>query len=319
MRPSQASKHDYPGRSASRTYDDVFEPSHAVPHLASHVPQGLATWSGWSGDDDLLLVSSYSPNDNKQAFIIGLNAKTGKHVGTARVGASHVGGIAVFEDRGWAYVSSGHKFRVRKYALDALRLAIARSEYLEQEGDDIKVFGASFLSSHGPSGTLWAGRFDRDARDYMHCYEVAPDGSLEARDGVWQVPRATQGLAVTDDLFIYSCSYGRNERSRIYVVRRGNGSTDLAKARRAGFFAPSMSEGMTVCGADLYVAYESGAREYRKGPDKPRNVIGRLHKAPLASLRKLCPPGKRSPVRPAPRARIAASEGRRPRGHAPNF
>jgi hypothetical protein len=82
---------------------------------------------------------------------------------------------------------------------------------------------------------LWAGRFDADASDFMHCYDVGKDGSLRERDGVWQVPRATQGLAVTADMFIYSNSYGRNKRSRIYLVRRGDASADLDEARFASF------------------------------------------------------------------------------------
>jgi hypothetical protein len=249
----------------------------------------LATWPSWDGKDDLLVISSYAPGHGKYARIIGLNARTGTHVGTAKVQPSHVGGIAIFEKLGWAYLSSGHKFRLRKYSLEKLKQAILRSAYVKQEGADIEVFGSSFLASHEPSNTLWAGRFDSDARDFMHCYEVRPDGSLRARDGVWQVPRATQGLAVTKDMFVYSSSYGRNNRSRIYLVLRGRASSDLDEARLASFRAPSMSEGMTLCGADVYLVYESGAREYRKGRDKPRNVIGRLHKASLSSLRRLCP------------------------------
>jgi hypothetical protein len=282
-------EHDYPGPRASKTYDARFEPSYAVPHLASHVPQGLATWGNWNGaDDDLLLVTSYAPIGARKAYISGLDARTGKHVGTAKVKASHVGGIAIFPDLGWAYLSSGHKYRVRKYSLERLRQAIERSRFVEQEGPDLEVFGASFLASHVPSKTLWAGRFDSEATDFMHCYEVRADGSLKPRDGIWQVPRATQGLAVTRGLFIFSSSYGRNKRSRICVVRRGKGSTDLKRARLARFRAPSMSEGMTVCGDDVYLVYESGARAYKADRDKPRNIIGRLHKAPLSSLRALC-------------------------------
>src|SRR5262245_19686316 len=66
--------HDYPGPAASQTYDARFARSHSVPHLSSHVPQGLATWPKWNGQDDLLVISSYSPR-KKDAYIIGLDAK----------------------------------------------------------------------------------------------------------------------------------------------------------------------------------------------------------------------------------------------------
>lgn len=290
---ARRTRRDYPGPSASKTYDKRFVQTYAVPHLKTRVPQGLTAWSNWDGDDDLLMISAYSPND-KHACIIGVNASNGKHVGTAKVKASHVGGIAIFQERGWVYLSSGPKFKVRRYALDRLSDAIRNSSYIKQDGADIEVFGSSFLANEGSNPTLWAGRFDSDARDFMRCYEVRRDGSLKRRDGVWQVPKATQGLAVTQDMFVFSSSYGRNNRSRIYVVRRDEGSTDLDKGRYVYFHAPSMSEGITICGEDVYLVYESGAREYTKGADKPRNIIGRLHKTSLASLRKLCPRAKRA-------------------------
>ena len=83
------SKHDYPGSSASKTYDARFDPSHRVPHLKTHVPQGLATWPKWNGQSDLLLLTAYSPR-GKRAYIIGLDANSGKRVGSARVKASSV-------------------------------------------------------------------------------------------------------------------------------------------------------------------------------------------------------------------------------------
>ena len=43
-------------------------------------------------------------------------------------------------------------------------------------------------------------------------------------------------------------------RSNIYVVRRGKGSSSLDTARMYCFRAPSMSEGLTVYGKDVYVA-----------------------------------------------------------------
>ena len=48
------SKYDYPGPSASKIYDARFGPSHRVPHLKTHVPQGVATWTKWNGQSDLV-------------------------------------------------------------------------------------------------------------------------------------------------------------------------------------------------------------------------------------------------------------------------
>lgn len=279
-------KHDYAGPGASAIYDRYFEVSHGVPHLRTHVPQGLATWPRWNRADDLLLITAYSSR-GEHACLIAIDARIGEHIGTAKLRASHVGGIAVFAQLGWAFVSSAHKRKVRRYALEDLAKAIRQSDYVRQAGSD-NVFGSSFLAAESDTSTLWAGRFDADESAAMRAYEVRDSGALSARAGVWQVPKATQGLVVTKGMFVYSCSWGRRNRSRIYLVRRGEGSSSLEKAHKRTFRAPSMSEGMTLSDHELYVVYESGAHEYRKGERKPRNIIDRLHRAPLSELERLC-------------------------------
>ncbi|WP_338757383.1 hypothetical protein V7968_22580 [Nocardia vulneris] len=279
----------YNGPRASDTYDKHFAGSHTVPDLDTHVPQGLATWSRWNGTDDLLLITAYAPKSQNDAYIIGLDAKTGRRVGAARIDATHAGGIAVFEQQGWAYVSGSQGKRVRKYPLGRLREAISTSAHLAQVGDDIVVDGgSSFLGKHGDS--LWTGQFETDTRGAMYSYRVGPNGELTGREGPWEVPEKTQGLAVTDDLFLYSTSYGRPNRSNIYVVRRGAGDRTLDTARLSCFRAPSMSEGMSVYGGAAYVVYESGAAYYRSDPkNKPRNIIEHLHRGALAQLGELPP------------------------------
>ncbi|WP_214401057.1 hypothetical protein [Pseudonocardia lacus] len=282
----------YPGPRASDTYDNLFDTSWHVPGLATHIPQGTATWSNWDGEDDLILVAGYDAAGKTPSVINGIDARTGENVGHAKIEYSHVGGIAVFERQGWAYVSGPQERTVRKYSLAALKEAITSTEegLLRPEGADQTVHGSSFLTSHGPSDTLWAGQFLDDTRSHMASYTVGDDGELEQRPGVWEVPRKTQGLVVTEDLFIYSTSHGRNNRSNIYVVRRGEGSSQLDTARLGCFRAPSMSEGLTVYGDDVYVAFESGADYYSQAPDKPDNVITELHEAPLALLDRIAPP-----------------------------
>lgn len=279
----------YPGDPASDTYDTRFTDSHAVPHLDTHVPQGAATWSNWRGDEDLLLITAYVPDSTDNAYVIGIDARTGKRVGTAEVDASHVGGIAVFEKQGWAFLSGSTDGSIRKYPLDRLRQAIEFSSHIAQDGPDQLVYGSSFLTSHGPSDTLWAGKFSPTGREFMHSYTVSDSGDLGYRPGSWEVPTKTQGLVVTEDLFIYSTSLGRPNRSNIYVVRRGPDSADLDTARLHCFRAPTMSEGMAVYGDDVYVVYESGAHYYSKDDEKPENIIGSLHRAPVARLAELAP------------------------------
>ncbi len=108
----------YRGPAASDVYDNRFKESHGIPFLPDYVPQGLATWSNWphGQGDDLLVVASYDP-DGGQALIVGVDAKTGRQMGVARIADSHVGGIAVFEELGWAFVSGRKAGTVRRYSL----------------------------------------------------------------------------------------------------------------------------------------------------------------------------------------------------------
>jgi glutamine cyclotransferase len=100
----------------------------------------------------------------------------------------------------------------------------------------------------------------------------------------WEVPTKTQGLLVTGSHFVFSTSYGRDKRSNLYVVRRGQ--PDLDKAKLSCFRAPSMSEGITEYGGRAYLVFESGSHVYRSDP-KTLNVISRLHKATISSLTSL--------------------------------
>ncbi|WP_344679922.1 hypothetical protein [Saccharopolyspora taberi] len=276
----------YHGESASYAYDERFSKSHPVPGLETHIPQGTATWSNWDGEDDLILVTEYF--EGSKSLIVGIDARTGKKVGNAWIAGTHVGGIAVFEKQGWAFVSGRSNDEVLRYSLPKLKDALKSSGSLEPENNGQKVESASFLTSHGPTDTLWAGKFNEAGRGTMQSYKVGADGGLTKQEGSWEVPTKTQGVVVTEDLFIYSTSHGRNNRSNIYVVGRGKGETDLDDAKLSCFRSPSMSEGLTVYGDDVYVAYESGASFYADDPkDKPRNIISNLHKASLASLAKL--------------------------------
>lgn len=299
----------YPGKASSDVYDNRFKEGPRIPFLPEHVPQGLATWSNWKQGDDLLLITSYDPQ-GQYSLIIGVDAKTSRQKGAARIKYTHAGGVAVFEKLGWAFVSDDDAHKVRKYSLKKLADAISTSDkkILDSEGPDQVVIGSSFLTSHGPTNTLWAGIFDESAkggRPQMKAYKVDASGQLRPENTIYEVPTKTQGVVVTKDFFIYSTSLGRNNRSNLYVVRRGKGETDLDKARLFCFRSPSMSEGIAVYGDNLYVLYESGAGKYNPGitpkdpgPDRPRNIISNLHKAKLESLEEL--PPRSGPTRPGP-------------------
>ena len=284
----------YDDPKASDAYDDRFSASHDIPRdeLRTHVPQGMATWSDWRGGQDLLLVSAYQASDERRTHIIALDADSGGYVGTVEVDSFHAGGIAVFEEQGFAYLpdAEGSGKKVGVYSLTSLRQALLESTP-DRPGragpaiPDQRVSATSFLTSHGPTDTLWAGRFDKREPGAMRSYTVAPDGSLSERGRPVQVPPRTQGVVVTDDLFVYSTSFGRDKFSEIHVVQRGEGSSRLDTARTHCFRAPSMAEGMAVHDGDVHITYESGASTFHTdGKGDPLNSIENLHRAPLNDL-----------------------------------
>jgi hypothetical protein len=276
----------YDGPTASYRYDVRFSggPALSPTVLDSRTPQGLGTWHDWDGGTaDLLVYAGY--RNGSDAYIQGINPANGNRTTIARIADSHVGGVAI--SGGWAFVSGraasdGHH-TIRKYRLRDLRAAFksSSSTYVKQVGEARHVYGASFIASQG--GYLFAGKFNQGGRDKMYRYKVNADGSLTTQTGAITVPMKTQGLAVTKGHFFFSTSYGRENRSNVYVVKRG---ASLDGSGATCFRAPSMSEGMTLWDNKAYLLFESGSYAYR-GDSKTRNVITRLHKVKVGDLTSL--------------------------------
>lgn len=272
----------YDGPSASYKYDARFSNSASIPNLGTHTPQGAGTWYNWDGSGtNLILMASYREGADSQIY--GINPATGATVGVVAIAESHVGGITV--SKGWAFVS-GQGSSIRKYRLTELRDALkaAGTPYLAQVGTARDVAGSSFIGSYGDS--LFSGTFNDTGRGTMYEYKIADDGTLTTLAGAWEVPTKTQGLTVTANHFIYSTSYGRGNRSNIYVVKRGQ--KDLDAAALSCFRAPSMTEGITEYNGTAYLVYESGSHLYASDP-ATLNVIPRMHKATISSLTSLVP------------------------------
>ncbi|WUJ74521.1 hypothetical protein OG809_14910 [Kribbella soli] len=272
----------YDGPSASKKYDARFSNSASIPNLSTYTPQGAGTWYNWDGSGkNLLLVAAY--REGADSEIYGIDPSTGSTVGDVAIAESHVGGITV--SKGWAFVA-GQGSSIRKYRLTELRDALkaAGTPYLAQVGTARDVAGSSFIGGYGDS--LFAGTFNDTGRGTMYEYKIADDGTLTTQSGAWEIPTKTQGLTVTASHFIYSTSYGRGNRSNIYVVKRGQ--KDLDAAALSCFRAPSMTEGITEYNGTAYLVYESGSHLYASDP-ATLNVIPRMHKASISSLTSLVP------------------------------
>lgn len=299
----------YNGASASKVYDATFAVGHELPQalLDGYVPQGLGTWAGWGGPGrDLLLQTAYNDATNR-TVVVGMVPGGGttampQLVRPGRLGYvdAHVGGVAVVGR--WMFVSGPTRAglpTILRYRLAAVRKALASGAPLKAVAEqriDVGTsgFAASFLAADGSN--VWVGTFDKNSRNRMYRLAVGPKGGLRRAGGPgsWvQIPKKTQGLAVTSSHFLFSTSYGRGNRSNVYVVRRGHRYLDRAHPQDlVCFAAPSMSEGMALSGGQLFLTFESASYAYRTDPcDKPifegsctRNIISHLHRAPLAKL-----------------------------------
>ena len=270
----------YEGRSASRVYDKIFRAGPQVPHLAGHVPQGLATWRHWNGGGaTLLLLGMYRAG--APSYLVGINPSTGRHVGTLRTKATHFGALGV--SRGWLItqdnVSPHSAPTVRRYKLSTVRKQMKRAArtgtkpYVGQAGKAQRVAGASFLAPDG--GSMWIGRF-RTKPSTMYRYTVGHSGRLTAVQGPVRVPARTQGLLATRKNFVFATS-GGDGRGKLTVVRRS------APAKSIGcVWTPSLPQNMTTVGGRLYAAYESGAARFNRSD--PANRIRQLHTGSLRSL-----------------------------------
>jgi hypothetical protein len=299
----------YNGASASTVYDTTFQLGHEIPPavLDNYVPQGLGPWANWNGaGQDMLLQSAYNDGAHRAA-IVGIvpgGGSTGApQLMLPKKGGfvdAHVGGVAVVGQ--WLFVAgpdAGGRPTVLRYGLDKVRAALASGKPLKAQAQQAvdaggSGFAASFLAADGAS--VWIGTFDVNSRNRMHQYGVGPKGGLKriGGAGAWtQVPKKTQGLAVTAAHFIFSTSSDSKNRSNVYVVRRGKKYLDGAYPQDlVCFAAPSMSEGIALSGGQAFLTFESGSYKYRADPcDKPifegdctRNVITHLHRATLSVL-----------------------------------
>ncbi len=284
----------YNGDSASARYDRTFRLGSEIPaaFLDNYVPQGLATLPGGQ-----LLQSGYNAGAHKAA-VIGLNPTSAisqilRPNGTAL--DAHVGGVAVVGEKVFiAGTNVGGYPTLLRFGTKKVAKALSTGQPLKAGAElriPIKGFSASFLSAEG--NAIWVGQFDSGHRNRMYRLNVGPKGNFKVAKGWVQVPKKTQGLAVTPTHFIYSTSYGSKNRGNIYVVRRGHKRLDAAYPQDLVCFSgPSMSEGLAVNGSNVFLTFESGSFAYRGDPcDKPvfegdctRNVITHLHAAPVAAL-----------------------------------
>jgi hypothetical protein len=290
---------DTASNEATPWFDAHYDLSWSVSRsmLDVHIPQGLGTWADYYGAGrDLVVMTAYSQLGGR-ARLSGIDPADGSKTNYVNIRGGHAGGVAVVG--GWVYVpgpddSSGKTIYRYRAATVADAFAGRTSPAFLDGALAGHVTANSFVAADGTG--LFIGSFNPDGLGSMARYALQADGDLGARSGYIEVPKKTQGLHVLQNYFVFSTSEGRNNRSNIYVVRRGYSSLQSAYDDRMlrCVRIPTMSEGVTGSGGVLYQLFESGADCYANDEDpcdstpiitdRPDRIITNLYSIPRTTL-----------------------------------
>ena len=295
------------------------EKSYLIPALKeTMIPQGMDIWRerGW------LMISGYFPSAEISAssVIVAVDMATGAYVGEYYITntdgtphTSHAGGVAITERD--MYISNGSTL-----------FRIPLSEFLNA-GQCGKVTIADYFNvpvrasfCNYSEGYLWVGDFqygtsyptdeyrhltNRDGKKYYAWtvgYEVdlttengikadaMVSGSYATPDIIFSMTEKIQGFALTQKTVALSQSYGRNNKSKIFLYENPMGteahqtvelngkSVPLyfldSKTPSKSIVTPPMTEGLAAMDGKLYILFESGADKYANGggTDPTENV-----------------------------------------------
>lgn len=295
------------------------EKSYLIPALKeTMIPQGMDIWRerGW------LMISGYFPSAEISAssVIVAVDMATGAYVGEYYITntdgtphTSHAGGVAITERD--MYISNGSTL-----------FRIPLSEFLNA-GQCGKVTIADYFNvpvrasfCNYSEGYIWVGDFqygssyptdeyrhltNRDGKKYYAWtvgYEVdlttengikadaMVSGSYATPDIIFSMTEKIQGFAITEKTVALSQSYGRNNKSKIFLYENPMGteahqtvelngkSVPLyfldSKTPSKSIVTPPMTEGLAAMDGKLYILFESGADKYANGggTDPTENV-----------------------------------------------
>lgn len=289
------------------------EKSHLVPALAQQmIPQGMDIWQerGW------LLISGYFPDTkvSECSVIVAVDMASGAYVGeyylTNTDGtphASHAGGLAVTKKN--IFIANGSN--LYRIPLTEIMNAGQCGKITIAEAI-LTPTRASFCNYSG--GYLWVGDFQYSTSyttdEYRHMennegkmyyawsvgYELTEETESEFKpealvkdsyatpDVIISITERIQGFAVNGRKIILSQSYGRANKSTLFIYKNPIGGMPHEKVELNGktvsvYFldsklpckkvtAPPMSEGLASLGGDVYVLFESGANKYAGGGGK---------------------------------------------------
>lgn len=277
----------YPGNAASAVYESLFAKGFSIPHLSTHVPQGIATWENWNGKgQDILVIGMYRKvgESQKNSYLVAMDPESGEHIGTVEVSGGHLGGIAIAGEYLFGQdqdLPTPKSEPVRRYRLSKLEDTFEEAQrkgtrpYLGREKGLQFLRGAGYMYSYDDE--VWAGHYNDDHVDKVYRYRVDSKGKLVQNGSGYEAPPRTQGILVTADRLIFSVGNGEG-LGKIVVATRHH---ELSDARQRCFAAPSMSENFARVGNRVFLVYEAGSYRYPGATNRIENV----HVVDLSELR----------------------------------
>lgn len=284
-----------------------------VPALKeTMIPQGMDIWRerGW------IMISGYFPSAEISdcSVIVAIDMETGAYVGeyylTNTDGTphtSHAGGVAITDKD--IYIANGSTlFRVpltevlnagqcgKITIADSFKVPVRASFCNYSEGyiwvGDFQ-YGSSYPTDRfrymqnrdGKLFCAWTVGYKVDTTTENGISAEAMAGADYATpDIIFSMTERIQGFAITEKTVALSQSYGRNNKSTIYLFENPMGteahklvtlngkSVPLyfldGKTPSKSVVAPPMSEGLAAMEGKLYILFESGADKYANGGGK---------------------------------------------------
>ena len=262
-----------------------------IPGLKSNmVPQGMCK------NGNYIYVSAYDDTGTDYSCVYVINASTKLFEKTIWLKGStnHVGGITT--NGTYLYITCGTRIGI--ISLSTINSASKDAEitptYITIKNDANESVRCSTCVYDSTRNYLWVGQFNENAGDHAYAYIVNGASSLTYKAKI-DVPQQTQGLFFEGDTVYYSCSYGRNNASSLYVCNWGGENNDFWYAPQNVIEIPPTSEGIFKEGNLMYVLFENASKHYMNSDNVPTCPVDRIYAYNLQTSSPPTPPTPSTP------------------------
>lgn len=267
--PSTTQANEYP------SFFSIFKEGPRIPLISSTttdawVPQGL----DYLPEKNWMLFTYYwKPEGTKPVALAVVDLSTNQHIKTVylyetstKMHSGHGSGVTVSKEHVWlASNEAGNTNNVFQFKIADLINASNGGKLIASKA--YKLTSASYATYY--DNVLWVGKFAHGSGGlcdpnpnggniYGYPLNSSDDLTSTTPTYTWKTPDRVQGAVMTADRVIYSQSCGRNNDSTLYTYTKGSTGKEVYRMT-----IPTMSEEIAIAGNNLYVNFESGAKEYR--------------------------------------------------------